>query len=158
MTLHPIIFYFLLFFMLCLAIFLVYFMIKYFNQFKMDTIILIDKSNRWSMIKEYLSELSKFKHKGKEYLLAEDSSLVNKKGKALFVFSENKPAPLKLEYNHSKWLTSESIMSILNNDLIQKLVRTTGSLADQLILYGAIGGMIAGISSVVILLKVFEVF
>lgn len=124
---------------------------------KLDMAIFIDKSNRWSSLSRNLYGADKLKHKEREYLLAEDCGLINKKGKALYVFSENKPAPLKLRYNDSRWLSSESIMSILNNDLIQKLVRPTNALADSLMLFGSIGGVIAGIASVLILLKQFGV-
>lgn len=157
-TLHPIIFYFLLFMMSVLAVAFVYILIEYMKIHKKDTIILIDKSNRWKEIKDNVGGLTSYTHEEKKYLLADNCSLLNKKGKSLFIFSENKPAPLKLSYNESKWLTSESMMSILNNDLIQKLVSTTNDFKDGLIMFGAIGGMIAGIASVVVMLKQFGVF
>lgn len=131
---------------------------EYFKIFKKDVVIFIDKSNRWKMLYDSVAGKTEFSYKEKKYLLADNCSLLNHKGKSLFIFSENKPAPLKLEYNKSTWLTSESIMSILNNDLIQKLVRTSDAFKDTLILFGAIGGMIAGISSIVIMLKQFGVF
>ncbi len=157
-ALHPIIFYFLLFFVVGFMSLCVWLILILQSYKKFDVMIFIDKSNRWSMVRAKLSELSSYEHKDKKYLLADDSSLVNEKGKSLFVFSENKPAPMKLEYNDSKWLSSESIMSIINNDLIQKLVQTSNSLKDSLILFGAIGGMIAGIASVIIMLRQFGVF
>lgn len=131
---------------------------EYWKIYIRDTLIFIDKSNRWDIVKDKIRGLTSYTYRQKKYLLADNCSLLNKKGKSLFVFSENKPAPMKLGYNESKWLTSESIMSILNNDLIQKLVKTSDSFKDSLILFGAIGGMIAGIASVVIMLKQFGVF
>jgi hypothetical protein len=131
---------------------------EYWKLFIKDTLIFIDKSNRWSIVKDNVRGMTSYSHLQKKYLLADNCSLLNKKGKSLFIFSENKPAPLKLRYNASTWLTSESIMSILNNDLIQKLVKTSDSFKDSLIMFGAIGGFIAGIASVVILLKQFGVF
>ncbi len=156
-TLHPIIFYFLLFLLLLFAAGFIWILLRYYKIFKKDMIIFIDKSNRWSAVYDSVAGKTSYTHLQKKYLLADDCSMLNNKGKSLFVFSENKPAPLKLGYNESKWLTSESLMSILNNDLIQKLVRTTDSLKDGLIMFGAIGGLIAGISSIVIMLKQFGV-
>ena len=141
-----------------LAVALILLIIEFFKIRKKDVLVFIDKSNRFNLVYDSVRGINSYTYNEKKYLLADDCSLLNNKGKSLFVFSENKPAPLKLTYNKSAWLTSESIMSILNNDLIQKLVRTTDAFKDSLILFGAIGGMIAGISSVVILLKVFGVF
>ncbi len=157
-TLHPLIFYFLLFLMIVFAVGFIWILWEYWKIFIKDTLIFIDKSNRWSMVKDKISGLNSYTHNQKKYMLADNCSLLNKKGKSLFIFSENKPVPLKLSYNDNKWLTSESIMSILNNDLIQKLVKTSDSFKDGLILLGAIGGFIAGIASIVILLKQFGVF
>lgn len=157
-SLHPFLFYFLLFLMIVFAVGFLWILWKYWKLFIKDTLIFIDKSNRFNIVKDNVRGMTSYTYLEKKYLLADDCSLLNKKGKSLFVFSENKPAPMKLTYNNSKWLTSESIMSILNNDLIQKLVKTSDSLKDGLILFGAIGGLIAGIASVVILLKQFGVF
>lgn len=157
-SLHPILFYFLLFLMTIFAAGFIWILWEYWKIFIKDTIIFIDKSNRWVEIKENVRGMNSYTHLNKKYLLADNCSLLNKKGKSLFIFSENKPAPMKLSYNESTWLTSESIMSILNNDLIQKLVKTSDALRDGFILFGAVGGMIAGIASIVILLKQFGVF
>ena len=75
----------------------------------------------------------------------------------MHIFSEGKPTPLTVKYNKLEWLSSESMMAIINNKLIQKLVQPSNTLVDNLILFGSIGGMIAGISSILILLKTFQV-
>lgn len=157
-SLHPLIFYFLLFLMVIFAAGFIWILWEYWKIYIRDTLIFIDKSNRWEVVKDKIRGLTSYTHNQKKYLLADNCSLLNKKGKSLFIFSENKPAPMKISYNESKWLTSESIMSILNNTLIQKLVKTSDSLKDNFILIGAVGGMIAGIASIVILLKQFGVF
>lgn len=157
-ALHPILFYFLLFLMVLFASGFLWILWEYWKILRKDTLIFIDKSNRWNEIKDNVRGMTSYTYLQKKYMLADNCSLLNKKGKSLFIFSENKPAPLKLGYNESKWLTSESIMSILNNDLIQKLVKTSDAFKDSLILFGAIGGLIAGIASIVILLKQFGVF
>ena len=157
-NLHPILFYFLLFLMTAFAAGFIWILWEYWKLFIKDTLIFIDKSNRFNIVKDDVRGMNSYTYNEKKYMLADNCSLLNKKGKSLFVFSENKPAPLKLSYNESTWLTSESLMSILNNDLIQKLVKTSDSFKDGLIMFGAIGGLIAGTASVVILLKQFGVF
>lgn len=155
--LNPFLFYFFIAVMLFLSAIALFFAKEYCKQFTHDLIIFLDKSNRWFFVREKLLGINKYKHHGKEYLLMENCGVVNTKGKALYMFSENKPQPMKLEYNNSKWVTSDSMMSILNNELIQKLVNPSNSLKDSLILFGAIGGIIAGIASVLIMLKQFGV-
>ena len=156
-SIHPLIFYFLLLMMAVFAFGFCWIVWLWWKEKKLDVLLFIDKSNRWSMVRDKLTGMSSYSYRQKKYMLADNASILNSKGKSLFVFSENKPAPLVLKYNESKWLSSDSIMSILNNDLIQKLVKTGDSIKDGLILFGAIGGMIAGIASIVIMLKQFGV-
>lgn len=76
---------------------------------------------------------------------------------SLYIYSEGKPQPLIIDYNTSKWLSSDSMMSVINNKLIQKLVQPSNKALDSLMLFGALGGILAGISSALILLKTFGV-
>ena len=154
---HPIIFYSLLGMMILLMMVIFYIIIKWWQTKIADYMIFIDKSNRWSMVRDTLKDTDTYSFKNKKYFLTNESGLLTSRGKALYVFSENKPQPMKLEYNNAKWLTSDSMMSIINNKLIQKLVRTEDPFFDKLILFGAIGGLIAGMASILILLKQFGV-
>lgn len=155
--LHPIIFYFLLFFELMLMGIIFYFIVRWYKMSKFDSIIFIDRSNRWNLIRDKIGNSSTYNHDNKKYFVSEDTALLNKKGRSLYIFSEGKPQGFKIAYNKSQWLTSESMMSIINNKMIQKLVQTQDAMFDKLVLFGAIGGMLAGVASVLILLKQFGV-
>ena len=119
---------------------------------KLDRVILIDKNNRWREYYDKLFSKSAITIDNKKYFLVEDCGLVNEKGKSLYIFSENKASPLKIKYNDSQWIDAKSLLGMINNDLIQKMVRPTSPAVEQLLMIGAIGGIIAGLSSVVILL------
>ena len=153
--LHPVIFYSFLSFSVILAAGCVFFMWKWLQKYFMDLIIFIDQSDRWKMVFDKIGSKSMYENEGKKYVLGD--AILNRKGKALYIFSNNKPAPLSISYNKAKWLNSESLMAVINNKLVQQLVKTTDNFKDSLILFGAIGGMIAGLASVLILLKQFGV-
>lgn len=155
--LHPIIFYLLLFWVVILTAVCFYLIIQIFKKFFDDYIIFIDPSGRFNILREKVKDETMFTYKDKQYVLTEDSALINKKGRVLYVYSENKPQPMHLAYNDVKWLNSESLMHVINNKLIQKLVQTSDALLDKIMLFGAIGGMIAGVSSALILLKTFGI-
>lgn len=124
----------------------------YFRRYLKDVIMFIDKNNRWSLIYMKIKGLTEIKIGKRIYELVENCGLLNHKGKAFYVFAENKPQPMKLNYNTSKWLDSESLMSIINNKLVRMIVKPTDSVKDMFMLLGAIGGLVAGVAAVVILL------
>ena len=121
-----------------------------------DMILFIDESNRWSAKYDKLDNTS-YNDNEKKYFLKSDCSLLNNKGKKLFIFSKNKPQPMKLKYNSNEWLDSDALMASINNELIKMMVNPKNPVKDMVILLGAVGGMIAGISTVLILLKQFGV-
>ncbi len=122
-----------------------------------DKIIIIDSNNRWRLYSTKLFGKNKFMLKEKAYFLSEDSSLLSEKGKALFIFSENKPHPLKLTYNKSSWLDSESLKNLINNNLLQMLLKANKR-ESFIVIIGAIGGIIAGLASVITLIIVSGAF
>lgn len=126
---------------------------KLYDIVSKDRLIIIDKNNRWNITYINLKGKDQVKIKNKAYFLKEEAGLLNNKGKALYVFSENKPTPLSLNYSKIEWLDSESLMGVINNKLVQQIVRPTDAFKDSLMLFGAIGGMIAGLSSVFLLLQ-----
>ena len=154
---HPILFYALLFMYLVTTTMFSWLVYKYVMQIFSDHIILIDRSERWQLIREKLMGRTKYMHDKKIYHLDQDASLLNRRGKALFIFSENKPTPLKIEFNKTRWLSSESLMNVINNDLIQKLVQPASKAKDIFLLLGAAGGMLSAIAAGLILLKTFGV-
>lgn len=102
-----------------------------------------------------LSKKDSIDYDKQKYVIKKDAISVSKSGKALVIFSVNKPEPLKLEYNSAEWITSENMRNIINNELIKKLMQTSDSIKDMLLLFGSIGGIIAGIASAVMLLKTY---
>ena len=140
--------------MICLLLMIFF---KFIKLTSTDKLIFIDKANRWNMLHVNLKNLDDYSYKNSMYFLTDKGSMTNKKGKALYVFSEGKPEPMVISYNKNEWVTSESLMAIINNKLIQKLVQTSDSFKDTLLLWGSIGGIMAGIASVLILLKQFGI-
>ena len=157
MTVHPIVFYGITAFAFIFMVFSFWTLWLLIKRFFYDAVIFIDKSNRWSIIWDKVRDISTYTHNKMTYFLKEDSSMLNKRGKSLHIFSRGKPNPMVVKYNKAEWITSDSMMAIINNKLIQKLVQPSNAFVDNLILFGSIGGMIAGISCILILLKTFEV-
>lgn len=142
---------FIIIFIFSLLIFIAFLIYKYYSFFLKDIMIIIDKNNRWRLIYTKFTG-DKKEIDNKVYFLTENHGILNRKGKALFIFSENRPNPLQLGYNSAKWLTGESLMGIINNKLAQQIVKPKDNFKDILYLYGSIGGLIAGLASVIILL------
>ena len=125
--------------------------LRYKNIDKKDQLLLIDRNNRFRFVRQNLQGKKKLTLNNSSYYLAEDCGLLNKKGKVLYVFGEGKPQPLKIDYNKSKWLDGTTLLSMINNDLVQMMVKPK-SANDSIMLLGAIGGIVAGLSGVFILL------
>lgn len=117
-----------------------------------DRIIFIDKNDRWIEHLTNIQDKNSFNYNDKKYLLTDDVKLLNRSGKALVIYSEGKPTALKLTHNKADWLSSDSIMGILNNELVKQIVKPQDAVKDLIILLGAIGGMIAGLAAVLLLL------
>lgn len=126
------------------------------SNIKSDKVLFIDKNNRWRLENDNFAGKTKISREKAVYYLSEDGGMVNKRGKSLYVFSENKPQPMKLKYNKSQWLDSTSLKGMINNDLVQLIIKS-GKKDDMLLVLGAIGGLIAGLASVIILLIQLEV-
>ena len=148
----------LFFLFLVTCVFLILLIFKLRSKYNTDTAIYIDKTNRWLVEEGNFSGKDKLDYKGKAYFLVEGSGLINKRGKALYIFSEGKPQPLKLDYNTSKWLDSKSLMAIINNQLVRQIVQPSDTAKDRFLMLGAIGGIIAGVCSVVVLAKTLGIF
>lgn len=148
--LHPFVFYFLLGGELLFMGTACYFCILWAKRYWSDAVLMVDKSNRWEIIYTSLKDKVSYFHLNKSYPLVK--SLLNRRGKALFVFSEDNPAGMDISYNKGKWLDAESLKTAVNNDLIKKLIKPSSSLFDFLIICGAIGGIIAGLAATIHLL------
>lgn len=128
------------------AIFYVY------SKFDKDVILLIDKSNRFTLYYTAIRGSKSVKIGNDVYFLNEDSAKLNYKGKALYIFSQGKPTALSISYNKSSWLDSDTLLPVINNEIVKQIVKPTDPVKDLMFMLGAIGGIIAGISSIVILL------
>ena len=141
-----------LFFVFFLMISIAWIFIYFFRKYNKDNIITLDKTDRFKLNYVNISNNKKVDIDGGSYFLNEDAGKLNNKGKALFIFSHGKPTPLKIEYNKMSWLDSNTLMPIINNELVKQIVKPVEPIKDLIIMLGAIGGIIAGISAVVILL------
>lgn len=117
-----------------------------------DKILMIDKDNRWKLYHPKLYGKKHFTLDKKKYLLIEKSGIVSEKGKALYVFSENKPEPMQISYNAAKWLDSESIMNVINNELLKMMLKATKT-AQGVLLFGAIAAIIGAAASCMMFLS-----
>lgn len=132
------------------AVFLLLF--KIIRNWLGDYGIIIDKGNRFDIIRGKFSHQDKIEYGDSDYFLKDEAILRNRRGRVLAVWSSGRPAPMKLSYNSSEWLSGSSIRASLNNEAIQKIVRPANPGKEVILLLGAIGGIIAGISAVLILL------
>lgn len=121
------------------------------NRFT-DHIIFLDKNQRWKLIYDKISGKETYSYKNKTYHLNPDAGLLNVKGKALYLFTENVPTPLKFAKAKTEWLDSESLDGVIKNKIVQQIVKPTDKFMDMLMMFGAIGGILACIASGIVLL------
>lgn len=143
---------FFLFFMLVLFIFIIWGFMRFLKPMFNDMLIFIDKNFRWTRIYARLKGAETYTYKDKSYHLHEDGSILNRKGKAMFIFTENVPTPLKIQRNKTEWLSSDSLDAVLKNKIVQQIVKPTDKFIDMLIILGSVGGILAALSSIIILL------
>lgn len=142
---------FFLSFQLLLLTIITYFTMDWLKKFFSDKIMILDKTNRWKMHYKNTYGAESINIGKKKYFLKGTPPL-NKLGRAFFVFSENKPMPLELNYNKAGWLSAETLKDVINNKIVQQIVKPTERIVEILLILGAIGGVIAGLASVVNLL------
>jgi hypothetical protein len=126
--------------------------IYYWKKYNKDVILLIDKSNRFLLYYVDIGGSKNVKIGEHAYFFNEDCAKLNTRGKALYIFSQGKPTPLKIDYNKHAWLDSDTLLPVINNELVKQIVKPTDPAKEMMILLGAIGGVVAGIASIVILL------
>ncbi len=129
-----------------------YFIFSLIKKFYTDIVIMIDKNNRWRIFYQKIKGRSSLKMGTKSYMFLPDAGLLNYKGKALYVFSEDKPEPMAIGYKKVSWLDASSLSGVINNKLVQQIIKPVDKFVDMLIILGAIGGILAGLASILILL------
>ena len=135
----------------------VYSWFYFYSKSNTDKILFFDKNGRWSLLSKNLKYTEILEQGKKQYFLTENLGHLNQKGKALYIFNEGNAQPMAIEKHVGKWLSPESLKGVINNKLVQLMLKPSDKFTDTLLLLGAIGGMIAGLSSVVILLIQLEV-
>lgn len=148
----------LIFLFLFLAVigFALFFLGKWFSRYRTDLILMIDKNNRFSLIPTDLRYRNDITIRNCKYFLHPKAGLVSKSGKALYILAENKTAPLQVNYDKAEWIDAKSLMSMINNEVIKLLTKTTSGL-DSFLMLGAIAAMIAAIAGILTALKVLGV-
>ena len=124
----------------------------FWSKDKTDKVIMFDKNMRWSILPTNTKTQDFLEQNKKSYFFKEDLGFLNKNGKSLYIFSENNSAPLKIQNYKSEWLSPETLKGVINNKLVQMMIKPTDKMIDTMIILGAIGGMIAGLSATVLLL------
>lgn len=141
-------------FITILLIYIIWSTYKFLIPMFRDMIIFFDNNMRWSLVYAKLKGIETYTKNDKIYHLNESASLLNNKGKVLYMFTENEPTPLKIERNETKWLNGASLKGIIDNNIIKQIVKPTDKFMDMLLLFGAIGGILSALSSIVVLLIV----
>lgn len=124
----------------------------FWNKDRTDKVLFFDKNMRWHLLPYNLTGHDRLEAGTKTYFLNENLGFLNKKGKSLYIFHENNAQPMVIDKHSGKWLDPESLKGIINNKLVQLMLKPADEFKDTMLLLGAIGGMIAGISSAIILL------
>lgn len=139
-----------------------YFIIpKNFMPKNADIQVFITKENRFELNFTEISSKNKtqkqFEYDGDKYFVFPKCMLLNNKGKSFSIYSKGKPQPREINYNESKWLDNQSINSILNNELIPKLLQPNIGWRDILLIIVTITSIGAFLIVIFIALKIFGV-
>jgi hypothetical protein len=122
-----------------------------------DIQVFLTKENRFELNFQDTKNLPKIKYDGDSYNIIEHASLLNKKGKSLGIWSKGKPLQLDLKYDESKWLDNKSLSNIINNELIEKVLRPKDLLGEILLILCTITSVISCIVIIIVALKIFGV-
>lgn len=145
-----------IFLIACVGLF-VYMWWQYKKAFDQDFAVMIEKPNRYCLVKLAKGIKNKFTWEGGTYFLTHGSGLMTRKGKILRIFSRGKPNPLKISFDENEWLDSESVRPAINNAIIQKLIKTEDSIKDMMFYVVVICCIVSSVASVAVALKIFGV-
>lgn len=139
---------------LALLLAFAYMFFWFFRKDHTDKVMIIDESNRWRIVSQNLRG-DKFQDGKLTYNLVDKAGILNRKGKKLFIFSQNNPVPLSLEYKKASWLDSKTLYSTINNSLISQMATPSNPTRDIVIMLGAIMSMVSAVMVAVILARQF---
>ena len=156
-AIHPIIFYLFVFCMLMIFAYSIAISWMHFSKSFKDVVLFIDAQNRWDLRYVNLKGTEEIAYQGGTYVVKGNFvPPLNKSGKALFKFSVNNPQPETLAHSPAKEIDSKTIMSIINNKLVQILMSLQSSfVAMQWIML--IASCVGAIASSLVALKAFGV-
>lgn len=124
---------------------------------KYDMIIIFDEFMRWRLVLKNLKDQNKVYLGKNVYEINQKCSYLDKKGRSLNIFFHNKTNPLYIGPNGTEWLTADSISAIMNNDIIQGIVKPPENILDRYFWLIVFIGVFLTIAVSVIAMKIFNV-
>ena len=128
----------------------------YFSKWFKDIIIFVDKQDRWALKYVNAKGLDEIHHDEATYFVKGAKPPLSSGGKALFIFSEGNPNPKSLAHSEAKDIDGKTIMSIVNNKIMQVLMSLQGGFMSMQYIT-VIASCISALASVLVALKMFGV-
>lgn len=142
--------YFIMLFLFVSIIMLVIIFLRYHAITKKDILIFLEESDRFRIVYDDLRGVDVYKTGKSSYI--NKKPRLNSRGKALQIWTENKPQPSVIEHNKLEWLSADALTAVINNEIIKRLVELSSKLKDTLLLLGSISGIIGAMASITVLL------
>lgn len=124
--------------------------IRYRKISRKDILIFIEEGNRFKIDYEDIKGQNIHKEKDKTYIIKDP--LLNSRGKALQIWTHNKPQPLSITHNKNEWLNADALTAVINNEIIKRLVALSSKMKDIMMMVGAGCSVVAALCSIVVLL------
>lgn len=129
----------------------------FFSRWWQDIIIFLDAQNRFSLKYANVGKSEEINHNDGKYITKSVEPVpLNKSGRALFIYSENNPEPMILKHKSAATMDSKTIMSIVNNKLIQMLMSLQSSFMTLQYMI-TICSVISAVAGVFVALKVYGI-
>jgi len=142
-------------FFIILMAFIVFLIIVLKKREGCDKALLIDGDNRARLINtEFRGE--SWKYEGGIYDANYESGITLEKGKRFYIWTFNKPQPVKIISNKITWFNSDTLMATINNEIIKFILKVQEKL-EIFIMIGAIAGCVSAVVSIFIFAKVYGI-
>jgi hypothetical protein len=146
-------------FFLLMSILVLFFLFKWLKVTRWSDIHVVVKGDNRASVEytNFRGEMLKDERNKQVYHTPYEAALNFGKGKQLFIHTWNQPQPLKISANRTTWLNSDTLMSVMNNEIIKFILRIQEKL--EMIAYiTMIAACISAAAGIMIALKVFNVF
>ncbi len=141
-----------LFALLCFVLMLM-FVWKNINRWLSDRVYFFDKNGRWKEVITKVRDEKPVIYKDMEYIRTEKSGNLSSRGKLLLMYDENNPKPkIPINYKGSDTVSAKTLKDIIDSRHVEQIAHPSNRFIDTMLLLGAIGGILAAISSVIVLL------